>query len=161
MKKIIPFLFFAFVMINAIAQKDTNAINTVIPPPPTTGINPQDGSPFTIVDQMPEYVGGQAAMVKFISENIQYPKEEKDAGITGTCYVTFVVERDGSISNTKIIRGIAGGPGCDKEAARVVSIMPNWIPGRQNGREVRVQFNLPIKYKLPGNTKNKEKKLGN
>ena len=105
-------------------------------------------APLTIVDQMPSFKGGEAAMMKFIQKNVKYPVAERNAGISGTCYVTFVVEKSGSISNVRILRGVSGGKGCDKEAVRVVSKMPKWKPGKQNGKLVRVQYNLPIKYTL-------------
>lgn len=103
-------------------------------------------APLTIVEQMPSYKGGEAAMKKFIQKNVKYPKAEKEAGISGTCYITFVVEKDGSLSSIRVLRGVPGGPGCDKEAVRVISRMKKWKPGKQNGKFVRVQFNLPIKY---------------
>lgn len=100
----------------------------------------------TFVEEWPEFPGGDIARVKFLSENIVYPKVAKEAGIQGPVHLTFVVEKDGSISNVNILRGIGGG--CDEEATRVVSSMPKWKPGRQNGKEVRVQFNMPINFKL-------------
>lgn len=105
-------------------------------------------APLTIVEQMPTFPGGELEMMKYIQKNVQYPQVEKEAGISGTCYVTFVVEKDGSITDVKVLRGVSGGPGCDKEAIRVVKSMPSWKAGKQNGREVRVQFNLPIKFTL-------------
>ena len=103
---------------------------------------------YTITEQMPEFKGGDAKMREFIQKNIVYPQAEKETNITGTCYVTFVVEKNGKITGIKIIRGVTNGPGCDKEAKRVVSAMPAWKAGKQNGREVRVQFNLPIKFTI-------------
>ncbi|MBA3970549.1 MAG: TonB family protein, partial [Bacteroidetes bacterium] len=105
-------------------------------------------APLTIVEQMPTFPGGEAAMMKYIQQNVSYPQMEKEGQIQGTCYVTFVVEKDGSITDVKVLRGVSGGPGCDKEAMRVVKSMPAWKAGKQNGREVRVQFNLPIKFTL-------------
>ena len=105
-------------------------------------------TPLTIVEQMPTFPGGEAEMMKYIQKNVSYPQMEKEGQIQGTCYVTFVVEKDGNITDVKVLRGVSGGPGCDKEAMRVVKSMPNWKPGKQNGREVRVQFNLPIKFIL-------------
>ena len=105
-------------------------------------------APLTIVEQMPQFPGGEAAMMKYIQQNVSYPQMEKEGQIQGTCYVTFVVEKDGSITDVKVLRGVSGGPGCDKEAMRVVKSMPAWKAGKQNGREVRVQFNLPIKFTL-------------
>ena len=77
-------------------------------------------------------------------KNITYPIEAREAGIEGVVFITFVIEIDGSISNIKVLRGIGGG--CDDEAVRVIRLMPKWTPGKQNGKEVRVQFNMPIKF---------------
>ncbi len=111
-------------------------------------VEPVIEAPLTIVEQMPTFPGGELELMKYIQKNVQYPQVEKEAGISGTCYVTFVVEKDGNISDVKLLRGISGGPGCDKEAIRVIKSMPSWKAGKQNGREVRVQFNLPIKFTL-------------
>jgi len=102
--------------------------------------------PFTVVEQMPEFPGGEANMMKFLHENIKYPQMARESGIAGSVYVTFVVSKTGQISDVKILRGIGGG--CDEEALRVVRAMPSWIPGKQNGKSVPVQFNLPIKFTL-------------
>ena len=98
------------------------------------------------ISEMPEYPGGDVARIKFFSENIKYPLTAKGIGIQGPVYFTFVVERDGSITQVKLLRGI--GAGCDEEAARVISMMPKWNPGRQNGKPVRVQFIMPISFVL-------------
>ena len=103
---------------------------------------------FTVVEQMPEFPGGAGEMMKYIQKNIHYPEIEKEAGITGKCFVKFVVEQDGSISNVEILKGVAGGSGCDKEAVRVIKSMPKWNIGKQNGRPVRVYFNVPISFRL-------------
>lgn len=103
---------------------------------------------FTVVEQNPEFPGGVAEMYKFINSKIQYPQMEKENGIDGTIYMTFVVNKAGKISDVKVLRGKAGGKGLEKEAERVISLMPDWKPGKQNGREVSVQFNLPIKFIL-------------
>ncbi|OFY83551.1 MAG: hypothetical protein A3F72_13085 [Bacteroidetes bacterium RIFCSPLOWO2_12_FULL_35_15] len=108
----------------------------------------QSEQPFAIVEKMPTFPGGNDKMMKFIQTNITYPEFEKEHNITGTCYVTFVVEKDSTLSGIKILRGVAGGQGCDKEALRVISIMPKWNPGTQNGNLVSVQYNLPIKFYL-------------
>ena len=101
---------------------------------------------FTVVEEAPSYPGGEEARVKFIMASIVYPQAAKEAGIQGTVFVTFVVEADGSITDVRILRGIGGG--CDEEAIRVVKAMPKWAPGKQRGRAVRVQFNMPIKFIL-------------
>ena len=103
---------------------------------------------FTVVEQMPDFPGGPAEMMKFIQKNIHYPEIEKENNISGKCFVKFVVEQDGSISNVEILKGVPGGPNCDKEAVRVVKSMPKWSAGKQNGRAVRVYYNLPIIFKL-------------
>jgi periplasmic protein TonB len=96
---------------------------------------------------MPEFPGGDEARMKYLQENIKYPKEAREKGIQGTVYVSFVVEADGSITEVKILRGIGGG--CNEESVRVIENMPNWIPGKQRGEAVRVQFNMPIPF-YPG-----------
>jgi len=101
---------------------------------------------FTVVEESPQYPGGDEARIKFLQENISYPQIARESSIQGTVYVTFVVERDGTITDVRILREIGGG--CDDEAVRVVQKMPRWIPGKQRGKPVRVQFNMPIKFTL-------------
>lgn len=105
-----------------------------------------NGIPFIIVEKMPVFEGGEAEMYKFLKENLEYPQIAKETGIQGVVYTTFVVEKDGSISNIKLLRGIGGG--CDEEALRVISLMPKWTPGLQRMKPVRVAFNMPISFKL-------------
>jgi TonB family protein len=101
---------------------------------------------LTIVELMPGFDGGEEALYKWLGENIKYPQEAKETGIMGTVIVTFVVEKDGSLTGFHVLKDIGGG--CSKEALRVVKAMPKWIPGKQNGVPVRVQFNLPIRFTL-------------
>ena len=102
---------------------------------------------FTIVEEMPSFPnGGEAALVKYLSENIRYPARARENGISGNVFVTFVIGKDGKVADAKILRGIGGG--CDEEALRVVNAMPPWRPGKQRGEPVLVQFNLPIKFTL-------------
>ena len=101
---------------------------------------------FLVVEVMPEYIGGESAMYEFIGKNIKYPDEAKKEGIQGRVFISFVVEKDGQISNIEILRGIGGG--CDEEAVRVLKSMPNWTPGQQRGVPVRVQYRMPIKFTL-------------
>ncbi|MCW3072213.1 MAG: TonB family protein [Bacteroidetes bacterium] len=103
---------------------------------------------YTIAEQMPEFLGGERAMMTFIQLNVRYPKSAVDSMQQGTAFVTFVVETDGSISNVRLLRGASGCLDCDKEAIRVVKTMPRWKPGMQSGNTVRVQFNIPIKFRL-------------
>ncbi len=100
---------------------------------------------FTVVESMPSFPGGEAALYKYLSKT-NYPTMAQESGVQGRVYVTFVVEVDGSITDIRILRGIGGG--CDEEAMRVVKAMPRWNPGRQRGQSVRVQFNLPVRFVL-------------
>jgi len=108
----------------------------------------QEQEVFLVVENAPAFPGGDAARMKFLQDNIKYPVMAKESGIQGTVYVTFVVERSGAVTDVKILRGIGGG--CDEEAVRVVKNMPKWEPGKQRGKPVRVQFNMPIKFTLSG-----------
>lgn len=101
---------------------------------------------FTIVEDMPEFPGGQGEMMKYLRKNVKYPPLAKDAGIQGRVFVTFVVGKDGQVTDVKVMKGI--GYGCDEEALRVVEKMPAWKPGKQRGKAVKVQFNLPITFRL-------------
>ncbi len=101
---------------------------------------------YQIVEQMPQYTGGEEAMMKYVAENIKYPQEAKDKNISGRVFIGFVIEKDGSVSNVKVVRGIGGG--CDEEAVRVIKEMPKWKPGMQKGKPVRVSYQIPIYFKL-------------
>ena len=109
---------------------------------------------FDVVEQMPEFPGGQIAMLDFLSKNIRYPEEAHKAGIQGRVVATFVVEKDGSISNAKVMRSID--PLLDAEALRVISSMPNWIPGKQDGKPVAVKYTIPVTFKLNSSEKKDE-----
>ena len=101
---------------------------------------------FTVVETQPQFPGGDDSLYSFIYSNLRYPQEAIDNGIEGNVYITFVIEKDGSITNIKILRDI--GYGCGAEAVRVLKMMPKWIPGKQRGKPVKVQFNIPIKFEL-------------
>lgn len=101
---------------------------------------------FTVVESMPQFPGGDGALLAYLSNNINYPRMALESGIQGKVFVTFVVEKDGFITDVKVLRGIGGG--CDEEAIRVVQNMPQWRPGVQRNMPVRVQFNLPIRFIL-------------
>ena len=101
---------------------------------------------YQVVEKMPQYPGGDEAMMKYVTDNIKYPQEARDKEIAGRVFVGFVVEKDGSVSNVKVVRGIGGG--CDEEAVRVIKGMPKWIPGMQKGKPVRVNYMMPIYFKL-------------
>lgn len=103
-------------------------------------------APFVIVEQMPQYPGGEKEMLKFIYDNLKYPVLAQELGISGTVIVNFVIDREGKISNVKVTRNIGGG--CDEEAVRVLEKMPRWSPGKQGGKTVRVSYTLPFKFIL-------------
>lgn len=103
---------------------------------------------FTVIEESAMFPGGQEELMKYISENLIYPQKARETGTQGLVYVTFVVERDGSLTDIKILRDI--GSGCGEEAVRIVKSMPKWIPAKQRGKAVRMQFNLPVKFTLPG-----------
>ncbi len=107
----------------------------------------EDKTPvFTVVEEMPVYPGGEEARLKFLQENIQYPKVAKESGISGIVYVSFVITERGKITEAKVLKGIGGG--CDEEALRVIRLMPRWNPGKQAGKPCRVQFTMPVKFTL-------------
>ncbi|MFD1553577.1 hypothetical protein DNU06_07830 [Putridiphycobacter roseus] len=99
------------------------------------------------VDKHPEYIGGDQAMIQYIAKNIVYPKGDKDAGIEGTVYCEFVVQKDGSLDNVKIVKGKS--PTLDAEVIRVISSMPKWIPGEFKKEKVAVRYTIPVKFMIP------------
>jgi TonB family protein len=101
---------------------------------------------FVRVDQMPQFPGGERALVEFIQETIEYPQEAMVAELEGIAVVQFNVNEDGTLSEAEIARDL--GMGCGEEALRVVKSMPDWIPGKQNGKNVKVKFTLPVRFKL-------------
>ncbi|HSV88494.1 MAG TPA: energy transducer TonB [Bacteroidales bacterium] len=124
----------------------TYAINAEIVEMQAPAASPQfpGDTIFIVVEQRPEFPGGEEARIQFIVENLRYPLRALEAGIQGNVFVTFVVEKDGSITDVKVLRGVGG---ClDEEAVRVVKSMPRWIPGRQGDQPVRVQFTMPFRF---------------
>lgn len=101
---------------------------------------------FTIVEQMPEFPGGDNALFKFLSDNVKYPRKARNKGITGKVYIHFVVDKEGNVTDISLLRGVS--PEIDEEALRVMRLMPKWKPGYQNGRAVSVMYNLPINFTL-------------
>ena len=106
----------------------------------------EENKVFDVVEQMPSYPGGMGALMQYLSSNIKYPVIAEENGIQGRVICTFVVERDGSITDVRIAKSVD--PSLDKEAMRVVSKMPRWIPGKQNGSAVRVKYTLPVTFRL-------------
>jgi protein TonB len=101
---------------------------------------------FDVVEQMPEFPGGQVEMMKFLSTNVKYPQEAMEKGIQGRVVVQFIIEKDGSITESKVVKKV--NEHLDAEALRVVSEMPKWTPGKQRGKEVRVKYTLPVTFRL-------------
>ncbi len=101
---------------------------------------------FDVVEQMPEFPGGMAALMEYLGKNIKYPPVAEENGVQGRVIVTFVVERDGSITDVKVVKSVD--PSLDREAVRVVKSMPHWIPGKQNGSAVRVKYTVPVTFRL-------------
>lgn len=105
-----------------------------------------DDEIYQIVEEMPQFPGGETKLIEYIAKNIKYPQVARETGIQGRVFVGFVVEPDGSISNVKLLRGIGGG--CDEEAVRVIKSMPRWKSGKHRGKAVRVSYQIPVLYKL-------------
>ncbi len=144
MKKLFSIFLFLFISTSLFAESNVIGINKNTKP--TDTIKVDDEPVFLAVETPPEFPGGENALVEFIARNVKYPPEARENRIEGKVYVSFIIEKDGSITNLKILKGVGGG--CDDEAKRVVSLLPNFIPGKQNGRVVRVQFFVPINFKL-------------
>lgn len=113
------------------------------PEPPK---NEEENKVFDVVEEQPSFPGGQGALRAWLNDNIKYPVVAAENGIQGKVIVQFVVGKNGSISNVKVLRSVD--PSLDKEAVRVVSNMPNWTPGKQNGASVNVRFTLPVTFRL-------------
>ena len=109
------------------------------------------GKPFDVVEQMPQFPGGMKELMTFLSENVRYPEAAHKTGVQGRVIANFVVEKDGSITEAKIVKSVS--PELDAEALRVINSMPNWIPGRQNGEAVRVKYTIPVTFQLQGSEK--------
>ena len=104
--------------------------------------------PYDVVEQMPQFPGGHGKLFEYLSMNVRYPKEAEDKCLQGRVIATFVVEKDGSITNAKIVKSID--PALDAEALRVINGMPNWTPGKQNGEPVRVKYTVPVTFRIQG-----------
>lgn len=120
----------------------------VAPPMPEPVAPPSTPVIHTIVDVMPEFPGGMAAMQEFIKKNIVYPETEKEIGLEGKVYLRFTVHEDGTLTDIKELRGINGAPGLTKEAIRVIKKMPKWTPGMNNNQKVKTQMNIPVVFRL-------------
>ena len=128
MKKLLLMMFFmAFVSVGAYSQSEA------------------DDEVYKIVEEMPQFPGGAAKMMEYVQQNLIYPEEARANNVQGRVFVNFIIERDGTISNVEVKRGI--GSGCDEEAVRLVKLMPKWTPGKQRGNAVRCSYMLPVVFK--------------
>ena len=122
-------------------------IAVATPPPPPPAPKPEvSNKVFDVVEEMPSFPGGQGALMSFLNSNIKYPVVAQENGVQGRVIVGFVVERDGSITDVKVLRSVD--PSLDREAQRVVKAMPRWKPGKQNGSAVRVKYTVPVVFRL-------------
>lgn len=128
-----------------------NDIAVNVPPPPKEAPKEEvkqvvENKVFDVVEQMPSFPGGPSALMQWLGKNMNYPAVAAENGIEGRVVVAFVVERDGSVTDVRVARGVD--PALDREAVSVVSRMPRWTPGRQNGQAVRVKYNVPVTFRL-------------
>jgi protein TonB len=132
----------------ASSEDDSKAAQTQVYTPPAVVEEEEESAQqiFTVVEEAPEFPGGQTELLKYLSKNIKYPVIAQENGIQGRVTVSFVVNRDGSIVDAEVIRGID--QSLDKEALRVVNSMPKWKPGKQRGKPVRVKYTVPVTFRL-------------
>jgi protein TonB len=139
-------------LVGKVAEKsqdgDTTDVPIVYEPTVDKAVDVGPEPVFQFASQMPEMPGGEAAFYAYLQKNIKYPQFEKEANKVGTVFVQFTVEKDGSITDVKAVKEVAGAPGFTKEAVRVISQMPHWNPGQMNGRTVRVSMTQPVKFVL-------------
>ena len=134
------------IRVNDTGATEVNEPATVVFDEPVEEVVSDDNELFTVVDQQPEFEGGYDAMMAFIKQNMQYPNNARRMRLEGTVHVGFIVSKTGEISDVSVLRGFM--TECDKEAVRVVKLMPRWKPGKQNGRNVNVRFILPLRFRL-------------
>jgi protein TonB len=138
--------------IEEIKQNETAAVavdgpvDVVFEEPVEEVVAEDENQIFTVVEQAPEFNGGYEAMMVWVKAHMVYPPNARRMDIEGTVYVSFVVGKTGVISDVKVLRGFMAE--CDKEAVRVIQLMPPWTPGKQNGRNVNVRYTVPLKFRL-------------
>jgi len=141
------FLVVAILLGSQISIAQTQDSEQLIQAPKAVEEAPQEET-FVIVEKMPEFPGGQAALMHYLNSKIKYPEECRKMGVEGKVFVKFIVDATGNITNVQVLRGVVDGKLLEKEAIRVVESMPNWKPGTQGGKAVSVYFTLPISFKL-------------
>lgn len=129
-------------------EDDKDKTVTINAPVTSTGpiVEEEDQVVFQVVEKMPSFPGGDAALFKYLSDNVKYPVIAQENGVQGRVICQFVVNRDGSIVDVEVVRSVD--PSLDKEAIRVIKSMPKWSPGQQRGKPVRVKYTLPVNFRL-------------
>ena len=131
-----------------INTEDDKDMEVVIEPPVEAPVEEEEEEViFVVVESMPEFPGGQQAMMRYIGENIKYPVIAQENGIQGRVICQFVIEKDGKVTDIQVVRS-SGEPSLDKEAVRVINSMPKWKPGKQRGKPVRVKYTIPVNFRL-------------
>ena len=141
-------------------KKGMQKTKEVAPPPPPAPVKSatvNDSVVFEVVEEMPDFPGGQSALMEYLAKNIKYPATAHENGKQGRVIVMFVVKKDGSISDVKTVRGVD--PYLDKEAVRVIAAMPQWKPGKQRGENVNVRISVPVMFRLQGPAPSKGKEI--
>ena len=133
------------IQINTEDDKDVEVV--IAPPVEPKEEDEEEEVIFVVVESMPEFPGGQQAMMKYIGENIKYPVIAQENGIQGRVICQFVIEKDGKVTDIQVVRS-SGEPSLDKEAVRVINSMPKWKPGKQRGKPVRVKYTIPVNFRL-------------
>jgi TonB family protein len=141
-----------FFLIGVSAFAQDAAPPSPLPPPPVRAHTPSNGGDtsgaLSFAEEMPHFPGDRDAFTKYLQTNIHYPDSSKKYGRQGTVYIYFEVNKDGSISNARCQKGVPDAPDLCEEALRVINAMPNWVPGKMNGREVRVGMTVPLRFSL-------------
>ncbi len=151
MKKIFLIICILVSVLHSNGQNKVIVQGTDDPPPPPPPVEINDSNHvYQYVEEQPEFPGGMLAMRMFLQKNIVYPQLEKESGIQGKVFIEFIVDKDGSVTDVEVRKGVPGGPGLEKEAVRVVKLMPNWKPGKMSGKPVRVKYMLPVSFRLDG-----------
>ena len=147
MKYLKPILFIISIILTSAFAKGQEKVNTVVLSAPMVPITKADSDKvFAAVEQSPDFPGGMNKFYLYITTNVRYPENARKKNIQGKVFVTFIVERDGSLSNVRVARGVS--EDIDAEAVRVIQASPKWNPGLQNGVPVRVVFTMPLSFIL-------------
>ncbi len=155
MKKITLLLLFLVANVAMYAQQDSAKVLHA-----KTDTTDQDANDPNAVEVMPEFPNPRGVadpINEYLSLNTNYPQFEKEQGKQGTVYVSFIIEKDGSVSNVEVAKGVPGAPGLGREAVRVIKAMPKWTPATRNGKPVRLQMTIPVKFVLDKGKKSKRR----